>query len=151
MDRRFPRPNGRAALLARDYKEPAETTDVEYPFALITGRMEHHFNTGTRTGRTDKNEGFSKDNLVEIHPDDAEYLVIIDGDEVDVISRRGRVRCIVSIKDRVLPGTVYMNMHYGEVISGAKNSLANIVCNPVYDNHSKQPELKYCAVTIEKI
>lgn len=151
IDRRFPRPDGRAALLARDYKEAAERTDVEYPFALLTGRMEKHFNTGTRTGRTDRYEKLSKDNLVDIYPDDAEFLGIIDGDEVDIISRRGRVRCIVSIKDRVLPGTVYMNMHYGEVVSGAENRLANLVCNPVYDNHSRQPEFKYCAVKIEKI
>ncbi|MCP4540796.1 MAG: molybdopterin-dependent oxidoreductase [Chloroflexi bacterium] len=38
-DWRFPRPDGRAALLARDYDEPAEMTDVQYPFALLTGRL----------------------------------------------------------------------------------------------------------------
>jgi len=151
LDRQFLRPDGRAALLARDYEEPAETTDVEYPFALITGRVADHFNTGTRTGRTDKYQGITINNLVEIHPDDAEYLGVIDGYEVNVISRRGCVRCTVSVKDSVLPGTVYMGMHYGEVTSGAKNKLANLVCNPIYDNHSKQPELKYCAVKIEKI
>ncbi len=50
-DLQFPRPDGRAALLARDYKEPAETTCNEYPFVLITGRLACHFNTRTRTGR----------------------------------------------------------------------------------------------------
>ena len=151
LDRQFPRPDGRAALLARDYEEPAEATDVEYPLALITGRIADHFNTGTRTGRTDKYKDITKNNLVDVHPDDAEYFGVNDGDEVAVISRRGLVRCVVSVKDRVLPGTVFMSLHYGEVVSGAKNKLANLVCNPAYDKHSKQPELKYCAVKIEKV
>lgn len=48
-DMRFPRPDGRAALLGRDYKEPAETTDAEYPFILMTGRLSGHFNSGGKS------------------------------------------------------------------------------------------------------
>ncbi|GJQ59728.1 MAG: nitrate reductase catalytic subunit [Candidatus Scalindua sp.] len=147
----FPRPDGRAALLARHFQPPSEQTDGEYPFALITGRMAPQFNTGTRTGRITHLDTTVSTNFVEIHPNDAKDFETADGDVVDMISRRGRVRGIVSIQERVLPGTVYMNLHFGEVMSGEKNTLANLVCNPVYDNYSKQPEYKFCAVKIVKI
>ena len=149
-DMQFPRPDGRAALLARDYKVPAENTDDEYPFALITGRMASHFNTGTRTSRVTHLNDSVNINFMEIHPDDAAKFEIVDGDEVDIISRRGRVRGTVSIKDLLLPGTVYMNLHYGETITSKENTLVNLVCNPVYDTLSKQPIYKFCAVKIEK-
>lgn len=150
VDRQFPRPDGRAALLARDYKEPAETTTNEYPFVLITGRLACHFNTHTRTGRIKHLHDMEPDNIVEIHPVDAKNLGIEEDDIVEVISRRGRVRGVVRIKDRVLIGNVFMSMHFGKASLAGDNKLANLVCNPVYDIHSKQPEFKYCAVKISK-
>ncbi|MCP5074909.1 MAG: molybdopterin-dependent oxidoreductase [Rhodobacteraceae bacterium] len=149
-DLRFPRPDGRAALLARDYIEPAETPDAEYPFILITGRLSSHFNTRTRTGRVPRLNAIAPANYVEIHPEDAVGLGIIEEDEVAVISRRGRVRGRAHLSDRVLAGTIYMNMHYGSALGGGKDKLANLVSNPVYDIHSKQPEFKVSAVKVTK-
>lgn len=149
-DMRFPRPDGRAAILARDYKEPAEVTDNEYPFVLITGRHAYHFNTRTRTGRNKMLNEIEPRNFVEIHPDDAARLKIAEGDEVKVTSRRGSVLGAARIKDSVLTGNIYMNFHYGNAFSTNNDELANLVCNPVCDNYSKQPELKYCAVKIAK-
>ncbi|MBM2834013.1 MAG: napA [Candidatus Brocadiaceae bacterium] len=150
-DLQFSRPDGRAALLARDYREPAEVTNSEYPFVLITGRLACHFNTGTRTRRISKLNNVAPDNLIEIHPDDAARLGITEGDEVVISSCRGNVRGIASIRDRMLAGTVYMNFHYGSTSSAGNGKLANLVCNPIYDIHSKQPEFKYSAVKIAKI
>ena len=150
IDLRFPRPDGRAALLARDYIEPAELTDVEYPFALITGRLAWHFNTRTRTGRVPKLNASAPDNFLDIHPDDAARIEISEGDEVEVASRRGRVRCGARLTDRVLVGTVFMPWHYGSALWVGNGKLANLVTNPVYDVHSKQPEYKFSAVRITK-
>ncbi len=149
-DWRFPRPDGRAALLARDYIEPAETPDIEYPFVLITGRLIAHFNTRTRTGRVPRLNAAAPDNFVEIHPEDAVRLGIAEGDELEITSRRGSVRGIARLTDRVLAGTVYMNMHYGSALWVGEGRLANLVSNPVYDVHSKQPELKFSAVRVAK-
>ncbi|MEE9584136.1 MAG: molybdopterin oxidoreductase family protein [Candidatus Brocadiales bacterium] len=149
-DRRFPRADGRGALLARTYIEPAETTDAEYPFVLITGRLSWHFNTRTRTGRIPKLNNLAPDNFAEVHPEDALSVGVTEGDEVRVESRRGSVLAKVRITDRVLASTVYMNMHYGSSLWVGDGRLANIVTNPVYDKHSKQPELKFCAVKIAK-
>ena len=148
VDGRFPRPDGRAALLARDYVEPAETTDADYPFALLTGRLSSHFNTRTRTGRVPKLNAAAPDGFAEIHPDDAARLGIAEGDEVEIASRRGSVRVPARLADRVLVGTVYMDMHYGGALWVREDRLANLVTNAVYDVHSKQPEFKFSAVRV---
>ncbi len=147
-DWRFPRPDGRAALLARDYIEPAEMPDAEYPFVLITGRLVAHFNTRTRTGRAPRLNAAAPDNFIEIHPEDAARLDIDEGDELEITSRRGSVRGVARLTDRVLAGTIYMNMHYGSALRVGEGKLANLVSNRVYDIHSKQPELKFSAVRI---
>lgn len=150
-DIRFPRPDGRAALLARDYRELAETADDDYPFILITGRLASQFNTGTRTLRIKKLIDIEPNNFVEIHSADARRLGIIEGDEVEMASRRGSIRCVAHIKDHVLEGNVYMNLCCGNSFLAEDDKQVNFVCNTVYDAHSKQPELKCCAVKITKV
>jgi predicted molibdopterin-dependent oxidoreductase YjgC len=149
-DWHFPRPDGRAALLSRDYIGPAETTDDEYPFVLTTGRLAWHFNTRTRTGRVRRLNAAAPDNFVEVHPEDAARLGIADGDEVEVASRRGSVRGAARLTDRVLPGMVYMNMHYGRALGVGDGRLANLVTNPACDVHSMQPEFKFSAVRLAR-
>jgi len=149
-DFRFPRADGRAALLARDYDDPAETVDAEYPFALITGRLSGQFNTRTRTGRSPKLNVMAPDGFVEIHSEDAARLGIAENDEVDIVSRRGRVRLPARLTDRLLAGTIFMPWHYGSALGVGEGKLANLLTNPVYDVHSKQPEYKYSAVKIGK-
>jgi len=147
-DLHFPRPDGRAALLAREYIEPAETPDGDYPFILNTGRGLKQFNTRTRSGRVPHLDLAPSDRYVEIHPEDASRLAIEEGDEVEIASRRGALHVVARITDRVLTGNLYMNMHYGKAPGGGGDCLANIVTNPVYDIHSMQPEFKFTAVSI---
>jgi predicted molibdopterin-dependent oxidoreductase YjgC len=150
IDGRFPRPDGRAALLARDYIEPAETTDSEYPFVLLTGRLAAHFNTRTRTGRSPKLNAAAPGGFVEIHPEDAARLDIAGGEEVEVTSRRGCVRLPARISDSLLPGNLFIPWHYGTTPGTGAGKSANLLTNAVYDIHSKQPEYKFSAVKITK-
>ncbi len=150
-DMHFPRPDGRAALLFRDYIEPADIRDNEYPFILMTGRMEWHFNSRTRTGRVPHLNNAAPDNIVNLHPKDAEMLGISEGELIKVTSRRGMVKGIGRITDSVQEGTVYMNFHFGKSIGESEDTAANLVTNPVYDIHSKQPEFKFSSVKLEKI
>ena len=149
-DWRFPRADGRAALLARDYIAPAESTDDEYPFGLITGRIAGHFNTRTRTGRSPKLNAIAPNGYVEIHPGDAKRLNIDEGDEVTVASRRGRVRLPARLTDNLLVGTLFIPWHFGPALGIGEGKLANLVTNPKYDSHSKQPEYKFSAVKINR-
>ncbi len=150
-DWHFARPDGRAALLARDYIEPAETPDAAYPYVLITGRLISQFNTRTRTGRIPRLNEAAPDNIVEIHPEDAAQFGVSDGDEVKVTSRRGSAQGIARLTNKMLSGNVYMNMHYGRLLGVGEGGQANLVCNRAYDIHSKQPEYKFCAVKIERV
>ncbi|MCF6157645.1 MAG: nitrate reductase [wastewater metagenome] len=150
-DFHYPRPDGRAALLARNYAEPAEPVDNEYPFILITGRLAHQFNTGTRTGRIKRLNDIEPHNYVEIHPADVCRLGITEGEEVEIVSRRGSIRCITRIKDRVPEGCIHINLCYGNSFLVRESRGINFICNAACDVHSKQPEFKYCAVKVTKV
>ncbi|HEX7627594.1 MAG TPA: nitrate reductase [Candidatus Methanoperedens sp.] len=150
-DMHFPRPDGRAALLFREYIGPAENPDKDYPFILITGRLESHFNTSTRTGRVPDLKNAAPDNIVNIHPQDAQMIGINEGDLVDVTSRRGTARGNGRITDSVQKGTVFMPFHFGKALCASDDRAANLVTNPVYDIHSKQPEYKFSAVEIKPV
>ncbi len=149
-DRRFPRADGRAALLARDYIEPAETTDAEFPFVLITGRIKFHFNSRTRTGRVPDLNSSAPGAYVEIHPGDAANLGISEGENVGLASRRGSIRLTARLTDTLLPGTLFVPWHYGNALGTGEDKSINHLTNAVYDIHSKQPEYKYSAVKLSK-
>ncbi len=84
-------PGGRAHLAALPYKEPGDEASEEFPLILVTGRRLEHYNVGTMTRRTGNLDLLPKDWL-EIHPDDAAELGLVDGDAVKVRSAQRRDR-----------------------------------------------------------
>jgi anaerobic selenocysteine-containing dehydrogenase len=81
--------------------------------------------------------------MVEMNPKDAAALGIGDGEVVRVTSRRGEVTAKVKVTEVSPPGVVAMSFHFSE-------SPTNILTNPALDPESKIPELKVCAVKVEK-
>jgi formate dehydrogenase major subunit len=51
---------------------------------------------------------------------------------------------LARVSDEVAPGVLFMTMHFG---TGSVNNLTNTALDPL----SKMPELKHCAVAVEKI
>jgi len=151
QDWRFPRPDGRAALLPRDYKIPDDMVDEEYPFVLITGRLRGQFNTRTRTGRSQKLNKMAPDAFVDIHPEDASDLDISEGQMVEIISRRGSLRLPVRLTDRNRTGNIFIPWHYGYTLGVGKGKSANLLTGTAYDVHSRQPEYKFTAVNIQTV
>jgi predicted molibdopterin-dependent oxidoreductase YjgC len=80
---------------------------------------------------------------LEIHPTDAERIGITSGEEVKIASRRGEITAKAWITDRVGEGLVFMPFHFIECN-------ANVLTNPAQDPVCKIPELKVCAVKVEK-
>jgi predicted molibdopterin-dependent oxidoreductase YjgC len=80
---------------------------------------------------------------LEMHPEDAEKLGVSEGEAVKVASRRGEITAKVTVTDRVDVGVVFMPFHFAE-------TCANILTNPAHDPTAKIPELKVCAVRVEK-
>ncbi len=127
-----------------EYRPPAEMPDEEYPLLLITGRRLPHYHTGTMTLRTNALEKQYGGDFLEINPTDAARLQLTDGDTVKVSSRRDAVTLSVKITDSIPAGTVFTSFHFPQVP-------INRLTNPQRDPIAKIPELKVCAVKVEKI
>jgi len=125
------------------YREAVELPDEEYPFILSTGRVLFHWHTGTMTRRVKGLEEIYPQGLLEIHPLDAQKLSLKDADLARVISRRGKVVIRVKVTDISPPGVVFMSFHF-------KEAAANLLTIDALDPVAKIPELKVCAVRIEK-
>lgn len=149
LDRVFPTPDGKARFLPRPHQAPREATDHEFPFVLTTGRLYAHWHTLTRTAKCDKLVKRDPAPYVEMHPDDAARLGVVEGGLVQLSSRRGTIRLPARLSDGAAPGTVFVPFHWGDLYASA--NAANYLTISATDTLSKQPELKFCAVTLEKV
>jgi len=137
-------PRGKAAFTVVKYRPSEELPDKDYPFLLSTGRQLFQYHTGSMTRRVDAINVVSPGAYIEICPDDANMLGIHDGEIVKVSSRRGSIKVSVSISGRPSKGVVFIPFHFRE-------ASANMLTNTALDPISKIPELKACAVKIERI
>jgi formate dehydrogenase alpha subunit len=135
---------GKGLFSPVEHQEPAEVPDTQYPFTLTTGRILQHYHTGSMTHRVAGLEQLAPEERVEVNPDDAARLGLADGDWVRVTSRRGKVESRAWVTDRVGRGLVFMTFHYA-------NALGNMLTNTAVDPVAKIPELKVCAVQVEKL
>ena len=126
------------------YIPPAEMPDEEYPLTLTTGRLLYHFHTGTMTRRVRGLNQIAPEATVEMNPKDVVKLGLADGEMARIVSRRGKVVARVNTTDSLAPGVVFMNFHFSE-------SLTNALTSPALDPIAKAPELKVCAVRVEKV
>jgi formate dehydrogenase alpha subunit len=140
---KFSAADGLGTFFGLEYRPPAEVADAEYPFTLMTGRVIFHYHTRTQTDRAAVLHYEVPENYVQINTEDAKRLGIKENDHILVKSRRGESRPLARITDDVAPGVLYMAMHFPK---GA-NALTNFALDPL----SKMPELKHCAVSVEKI
>lgn len=147
-DRIFSHPDSKARFLAHEYEPPAEPTDERFPFILTTGRVRDQWHTMTRTGKIPFLLKDEPEPFVEVHPEDAHRLGIKSGDWVAVISRRGRATAKCRVSPALRPGTCFMPFHWGSLRGEAVVNQATI---EAFDPLSKQPELKFCAVHLEKV
>ena len=86
---------------------------------------------------------FRNEELVEINPRDAVKFGISDGDTLKIASRRGEVTAKAKITEDSPPGVISMGFHFAE-------SPTNVITSTYLDPVSKIPELKVCAVRVEK-
>jgi ferredoxin-nitrate reductase len=149
QDGRFDSPDGKARFLPRDHREPRELPDHEFPLVLTTGRLYTHWHTLTRTGKAEKLVRREPAAFVEINPDDAQRLGIFEGELVQVSSRRGTVRLPARLRDGVAEGMVFVPFHWGDLYG--EGNAANYLTISALGRVAKQPELKFCAVNIEKV
>ncbi len=133
---------GKGLFQAVEFRPPFETADPEYPLVLSTGRTLYHYNAGTQTRRSEGLSGKQPESFVEIHRRDARRLGIEDGAMVDVVSRRGKVRCRAMVSRQVRPGVVWMPFHFPD-------AKTNHLTTDAGDAVTGTGEYKVCAVRIE--
>ncbi|MCI0387549.1 MAG: formate dehydrogenase subunit alpha [Acidobacteria bacterium] len=137
-------PHGKRAGLRRiEFHPTRETTDNDFPFLLNTGRTLYQFNAGTMTMRT-KNALLRATDSLEMSPEDAELLRLIDGQRVRIRSRYGEAVLPVKINSAVPRGELFATFHTAEVF-------LNNVTSSYRDGYVNAPEYKVTAVNIEKI
>ena len=117
-----------------------ERSTRRYPLILTTGRILSQYNVGAQTRRT-ANIAWHQEDLLEIHPHDAEVRGITDGDEVTLGSRVGETKLRAQISDRMPTGVVYTTFHYP--VTGA-----NVVTTENSDWATNCPEYKVTAVQV---
>ena len=81
---------------------------------------------------------------MEINPADARTLGVGDGDTVKVTSRRGEISLKAWVTDGIKEGVVFIPFHFVE-------AAANVLTKSAYDPLAKIPELKVCAVRVDRI
>ncbi len=131
---------GKGLFVETDYVPTEERTNRRFPLLLTTGRTLTQYNVGAQTRRTE-NIVWYKEDLLEIHPHDAETRGISEGDRVSLTSRKGDITLSAKITERVQPGVVYTTFHDPE-------TGANVVTTEYSDWATNCPEYKVTAVQV---
>jgi len=113
------------------YNEPKEgpiaSPDVATSYPLV-------FSSGARTRSSFRSQHYNIKSLVRLqaapfvhmHCDDASTRGIVDGDPVDVVSPRGRVRFTARVSTNIVPGAVEVNMGGGGPLGPKEWQQANV-------------------------
>jgi formate dehydrogenase major subunit len=131
---------GKGRFIHTEYIATDERTGPRFPLLLTTGRILSQYNVGAQTRRT-ANEVWHSEDLLEIHPSDAENRGVRDGDWVRLASRAGETTLRAHITERVAPGVVYTTFHH-------PTTQANVVTTDNSDWATNCPEFKVTAVQV---
>jgi len=138
-----PREGPAAPFSVVEHDPPLERPDAEYPFQLTTGRRLDSYNTGVQTG------GYSsplrRGETLDLSPEDAERLGVMEGDPVRVTSRRGSVVAPAHLDRSLRAGLVFMTLHFQDEVT------TNVLTVDYTDPKSGTAEFKACAVRVEPI
>jgi formate dehydrogenase major subunit len=131
---------GKGKFIRTAYVATDEKVGPRFPLLLTTGRILSQYNVGAQTRRT-ANMMWHEEDLLEIHPNDAEDRGIRNGDYVKLSSRSGETSLRAKITDRVAPGVVYTTFHHPD-------TQANVVTTEYSDWATNCPEYKVTAVQV---
>ena len=140
------------------YKTPKD----KYPYWLGLGVVYEHFHTA-KSNRSPTTRRLVPEMYVEMHPDDAKDLGVVDGDMVRLVTRRGfyQARAQVGSNSLVKPSRNSVprgyffspwNLSVADSADPRKNKwLVNSTSSRVWDLVSGQVDFKKLACRIEKV
>ncbi|MEE4117616.1 MAG: formate dehydrogenase subunit alpha [Paracoccaceae bacterium] len=131
---------GKGLFVVTEYVATDERTGPRFPLLLTTGRVLSQYNVGAQTRRT-ANTVWHAEDVLEIHPHDAENRGVVEGAWVKLASRKGETSLRAHITDRVAPGVVYTTFHHPD-------TQANVITTDYSDWATNCPEYKVTAVQV---
>ncbi len=131
---------GKGLFVVTEYVPTTEKTNRKFPLILTTGRILSQYNVGAQTRRTFNSDWHAED-VLEIHPSDAEARGVQTGHWVSIRSRKGEITLKALVSDRMAPGVVYTTFHHPE-------TGANVVTTENSDWATSCPEYKVTAVEV---
>ncbi|MFH1795728.1 MAG: formate dehydrogenase subunit alpha [Pseudomonadota bacterium] len=131
---------GKGKFIRTEYVPTDEKTGPRFPLLLTTGRILSQYNVGAQTRRT-ANVVWHDEDVLEIHPHDAEQRGIRHRDWVRLASRSGETTLRADVTDRVAPGVVYTTFHHPD-------TQANVITTDYSDWATNCPEYKVTAVQV---
>ncbi|MBN9107997.1 MAG: formate dehydrogenase subunit alpha [Pseudonocardia sp.] len=131
---------GKGRFMVTPYVPTRERSNRRFPLILTTGRILSQYNVGAQTRRT-ANVAWHPEDVLELHPHDAEVRGVADGDRVELASRVGSTSLRARISDRMPVGVCYTTFHHP--VSGA-----NVVTTDNSDWATNCPEYKVTAVQV---
>ncbi|WDE95510.1 molybdopterin-dependent oxidoreductase [Lentisphaera profundi] len=149
-DFKFFTPDKKAKVHVVEPEHKSEKTCGDYPLILTTGRIRDQWHTMTRTGKVQRLNQHTPAPKLEIHPDDAAKLKILDGENVEITSRRSSVIVASQVSTAIRPGTVFLPMHWG-YINKSNKARANNLTSDIIDPISKEPDFKFSAVKVQAL
>lgn len=133
----------KVAFHAVEHDPPVERLSDEFPLRLTTGRRLDDYNTGVQTS------GYAspmrRGESLDISPEDADRLGIINGEIVRVSSRRGGVEVRARIDKGLRPGLTFMTPHFQDDVA------TNILTIDATDPRSGTAEFKAAAIRVERL
>lgn len=131
---------GKGRFVVTGYVPTDEKTGPRFPLLLTTGRILSQYNVGAQTRRTG-NVVWHGEDILEMHPTDAENRGLVDGGNVRLNSRKGETTLRLEVTEKVAPGVVYTTFHHPA-------TQANVVTTDFSDWATNCPEYKVTAVQV---
>ncbi len=150
-DGAFHTASGKARFVATAFRAPVEAADARYPLRLTTGRLRDQWHAMSRTGNVASLFAHAPEPRLALHPADLERYGLGEGALARVASRRGELYVMVEADEGLRPGLAWLPMHWGARFLGGRGLRGvNELTLPAFDPSSKQPELKHCAIRVER-
>ncbi len=130
------------ALSPMTFESAFEPNDEEYPFLLAMGRVLHQPERDVEIVKDNKVNNIKRDEIIEMHPDDATMLGVGEGDRVKVVSLEVSLEGVVSLTSPH-KGVVAATVLFGELAASLDES-------DDFDPMLKVPGLLLRSVRVEK-
>ncbi|HEX2913010.1 MAG TPA: molybdopterin oxidoreductase family protein [Chloroflexia bacterium] len=142
---RFYHPDGKARFTPVEFMPPVEEPSKAFPFRLTSGRVVYHYLSGAQTRRLGFLNSQAPEPWVEINPQAAARLGIVDNEIVRVRTTRASMELKALVVPTIRPDTLFIPFHYGH------EQAVNQLTIPAVDPNVKIPEYKVCAAVVEKL